>query len=243
MKTATKRSVAVFVAMQLMAGAALAQESAYADLNTCTKNEQLKLTAKGAAVGALAGLGGALFGGKKDNAGKAALAGALVGGVAGFATAYYTAIDTCKKLNPNWITESSLIRDPAKSLEQVYKDNHYNKRDGIQLRMQGLDTTATVKAGEPMAIEAVYDVMTPDNAETQVQLSRKLFVTTDGKETELTFPLAANASRTVEAGRNKETMQLPTPSNVGSGTVYRVELSAKAGDKAPVTMSKNVTVI
>ena len=42
--------------------------------------------------------------------------GAVVGGAAGFATAYFTAIDTCYKQNPAWIPESKIERTKAYAL-------------------------------------------------------------------------------------------------------------------------------
>jgi hypothetical protein len=228
--------------MQLFSETSIAQESAYADLDACTKGEQVRLTAKGAAIGLFAGLGGAMFSGKKDDAAKAAAVGAVAGGVAGFATAYYTAIDNCRKMNPSWITESNLVRDPSKSYTQVKKENRYQPRDGILLKLQNLDMPGSVKAGERVAIDSTFDLMTPDDAETQVIFQRKLFVTTSGKETQVPFPLAGTATRVVEAGRSRETISLPTPTDAASGTVYRVEISAVAGGKPPVTMSKSVIV-
>lgn len=242
-KLSAKYGVVLAFVLQTCAGYAVAQESAYADLNACTKNEQIKLTAKGAAMGALAGLGGAFFSGNKDKAGKAALAGAAGGGAIGFATAYYTAIDTCKKLNPNWITESNLVRDPSKSYTQVKAENHYAAKDGVTLRLQDMVMPNVTKPGDDVTIDSIYDVMTPDGTETPVLFSRKLYVVADGTEKLVPFPLAATATRTVEAGRNKESMKLPISAGTKAGTVYRVELSAAAGDKSPVTMSKSVTVI
>lgn len=221
----------------------MAQESAYADLDACTKNEQIKLTAKGMLTGALAGFGGAFLTGNKEKAKQAALAGAVGGGAIGFATAYYTAIDTCKKLNPSWVTESSLVRDPSKTYAQVKKENHYAAKDGISLRLRDMAMPGEAKPGDSVAINTVYDVMTPDGAETAVVFSRKLYVVADGTEKLVTFPMAATATRTVEAGRSKESMTLPISADTKAGTVYRVELSAAAGDKSPVTMSKSVTVI
>lgn len=240
---AAKRFLLIAAVLQTFAGNVVAQESAYTDLDACTKNEQLKLMAKGAIAGALAGFGGALFSGNRDKAGKAALIGAVGGGAIGFATAYYTAIDTCKKLNPSWVTESSLIRDPSKSYAQVTKENRYFANDGITLRLRDIQMPSETKPGDNVAIDTTYDVMTPDGAETPVVFSRKLYVVADGAEKLVPFPLAALATRTVEAGRNKESMTLPISAETKAGTVYRVELSAAAGDKSPVTMSKSVTVI
>jgi len=238
-----KRSLIIAAILQASASQVIAQESAYTDLNTCTRNEQLKLTAKGAALGALTGFGGAFLTGNKEKAKKAALAGAVGGGAVGFATAYYTAIDTCKKLNPSWVTESNLVRDPAKSYAQVKKENNYSAKDGISLRVRDMAMPGEAKPGDELAIETVYDVMTPDGAETPVVFSRKLFVVADGAETEVKFPMAASATRTVEAGRNKESMKLPISAETAAGTTYRVELSASVAGKSPITTTKSVTVI
>ncbi|WP_313705966.1 hypothetical protein [Massilia sp.] len=222
---------------------ALAQESAYADLDACTKDEQIRLTAKGAAIGLVTGLGGALFSGKKDKALKAAAIGAAAGGVAGFATAYYTAIDNCNKKNPQWITESSLVRDPSKSYQQVKKEHGYQAREGIKVHLNDVKVPASVQPGERFAIDTIFDVMTPTDAETEVVFQRKLFVTTDGKEAEMPFPSASSATRVVEAGRSKETIQLPTPPDAAKGTTYRIEISAAAGGKPPTMLSRSVNVI
>ena len=45
-----------------------AQESANAELDACVRDEQIALTAKGAGLGALAGLSATLFSGNKDDA-------------------------------------------------------------------------------------------------------------------------------------------------------------------------------
>jgi len=231
------------IGLNFYAASAMAQESAYADLNACTKGEQMRLVGKGAVIGLLGGLGGAFATGKKDKAAKAALVGAAVGGAAGLATAYYTAIDTCKKMNPSWIPESRLVRDPSKSYKQVKQEHHYQARDGVLVKVQDIGMPTSVRPGEAVPIDAVLDIMTPDDAETSVVLERKLFVKTDGQETQVPFPAANNATRTVEAGRNHETLSMATSPDAAPGTVYRVEMTASAGGKPPVTLSKSVTVI
>jgi hypothetical protein len=238
-----KLATIVAIVCQAYVGQAMAQESAYADLDACTRNEQIKLTAKGALTGALAGYGGALLTGNKDKAKKAALAGLAGGGVIGFATAYYTAIDTCKKLNPSWVTESSLVRDPSKSYADVKKEHRYAPKEGIVLHLRDMAMQDQARAGDKVSIDTTYDVLTPDGAETPVVFSRKLFVVADGTEKLVPFPLAETATRTVEAGRSKESMTLPISADTQAGTMYRIELSASAGSKPPVVKSKTVTVI
>lgn len=236
------RALAVALAVQT-AAPAFAQESAYADLDACTRSEQIKSTAKGAAVGLFAGFATALLTGKNEDAKKAALIGAAGGAAIGFATAYYNAIDTCKKKNPNWITEANLVRDPSKSLKQVKDEHRYLPRNGVMVALQGIDASTQVRPGEPIALDTVYDLMTPDDAEASVVFERKLFVLTDGDETEVPFPQTGRFERTVQAGRSRESMVLPTPPDATPGTVYRVLMSAAAGGKAPVVLSKNITVI
>lgn len=238
------RTVVAVIAAQIISVPVLAQESAYADLDACTKGEQVKTTVKGAAVGMFAGLAGSMLAGKKEKAEKAALLGLVGGAAAGFATAYYTAIDTCKKQNPQWVTEASIVRDPSKSLEQVKVEHGYKpKRDGIKVALKDIDSASTIKVGEPLSLNTYYDVMTPDDAEALVVFERKLFVTVDGQETEVPFPQTGHFERKVEAGRSREPLVLQTLAEAKPGTVYRVMMSAAAGGKAPVTVSKSITVI
>lgn len=239
-----RRVLVAAIAVQVMSVPARAQESAYADLDACTQGEQAKLTVKGAAAGMFAGFAGAMLTGKKEKAGKAALLGMAGGAAAGFATAYYTAIDTCKKQNPQWITEANLVRDPSKSLKQVKAEHGYQPaRDGVKVALKEIDSASTIKVGEPLSLNTYYDVMTPDDAEALVVFERKLFVTVDGQEAEVPFPQTGHFERKVEAGRSREPLVLQTLAEAKPGTVYRVTMSAAAGGKAPVTVSKSVTVI
>jgi hypothetical protein len=237
------RTVLFAVGLNCVAAGAMAQESAYASLDACTTGEQVGMAAKGAAIGLLGGLGGALMSGKKDKAAKAALIGAAVGGAAGWATAYYTAVDTCKKMNPSWIPESQLVRDPSKSYKQVKQEHHYKPNDGTLVKVWDIDMPTSIRPGEAIPVDTVFDVMTPDDAETRVVIDRKLFVKTEGQENQVPFPVNGSATRTVEAGRNHEKLSVPVPGSATSGTVYRVEMTASAGGKPPVTLSRNVTVI
>lgn len=231
-----------FVSLMAVSGISKAQESAYADLDACTKDQQIKLTAKGAVTGLLAGFGGAFLAGKKDDAVKVAAIGAAAGGAAGFATAYYTAIETCQKLNANWITESKLVRDPSKSYAQVMKENNYKAKDGIKLLTKNIGVPSAVKAGSSLPIESTFDVMTPDGAETSVVIDHKLYVMEDGTE-KLIYPKETKSpQRRVEAGRNTDSGAIPIASEVKAGTVYRVEFSVTPSDGKPVAVSKNVTI-
>ena len=220
-----------------------AQESAYADLDACTKGEQIKLTAKGAITGALVGLGAAFLSGKKDDAAKSAVLGAAVGGAAGFATAYYNAIGTCYKLNPTWIPESNIVRDPNKSYMQVKKENNYKpKEEGIKVLAKKMDMATSVTAGAKLDINSTFDVMTPDGAETAIVVERKLFAVEADKETAVFFPGRPSDQRTMEPGRNNDIVKLQIPMDAKVGSVYRVEFSVAAEGKVPTVISKTVTV-
>lgn len=220
--------------------AAHAQESANTDLDSCVKEEQIALTAKGAGAGAIAGLGAAIFSKKKDDALKNAAIGAVVGGAAGFATAYFTAIDTCYKKNPSWIPESKIER--TKAYAQVKKETKYKPAEGIKAQATKIAMPATVKAGEALDIASTFIVLTPDGAETQVTLERKLFVIVEGKETALTFTGKNIEERTVEPGEHQDTAHLPIPSDTQVGTQYRYQFSVSAGGKPVSSVTSTVVV-
>ena len=197
----------------------------------------------GAISGALAGFGAAFLSGKSDKAGEAAALGGVAGGAIGFATAYYKAIGTCQKLNPSWIPESSLIRDPAKSFAQVNSENRYRASDGIRVVTKSIVMPESARAGEQVEISSTFDVMTPDGAETVVVLDRQLFAIVNGKETPVPFPARPMEERTVAAGRSTDSVRLPITSDAVAGTVYRVQFSVAPRGGAPNVMSRIVKVV
>ena len=240
-RTTTARRFATGLATSLLclSLAAHAQESANADLDACVKEQQIVLTAKGAGMGALAGLGTALFSNNKDALKKAAI-GAVVGGAAGFATAYFTAIDTCYKKNPSWIPESKIER--TKAYAQVKKETRYKPTEGIKAQATWIAMPPTVKAGEALDIASTFIVLTPNGAETPVTLERKLFAIVEGKETPLTFTGKNNEERTVEPGEHQDTAHLPIPPDAKAGTQYRYEFGVIADGKPVSSVSSTVTV-
>src|SRR5258708_2581865 len=157
-----------------------AQESANADLTSCVRNEQIVTTAKGAGAGAIAGLSAMFVAHKSNDAVKGALIGAAVGGAVGFATDYYTAIDTCYKKNPSWKPESKLER--TQSYDQLKKKIKYKPSQGIVAHAESVDIVAPVKADSQAEMNSTFYVMTPDGAETNVTVERKLFVMNGDKE-------------------------------------------------------------
>lgn len=217
-----------------------AQESAYADLNACVRDEQITMTAKGAGMGALTGLAAGFLSGKKDNAVKGAAIGAVVGGAAGFATAYYSAIGNCYKKNPSWIPESRIER--TKNFEVVKKETKYKPSEGIKVEARKIMMASSVKPGSSLDINTSFVVLTPDGAETVIAIERKLYIMTDGNETSLDFPGKTSEERTVEPGEHKDSVKLPISADMKAGTVLRVEFSVAGGNKAPSRVSASVTV-
>jgi len=221
------------------------QESANADLDSCVTQEQTILTAKGAGMGLVAGLGAAFFGKNKDDSVKKAAIGAAVGtavgAAAGFATAYYTAVDTCFKKNPSWVPESKIER--TKQYDQVKKDIKYNaKRDGEKAVAVKVDMPPTAKAGEKIEMATRFVAMTPTGSEAHVKVERKLVAISEGKETIVPFPGQTKEERTVEAGENVDLSHLPIPSEAKTGSQYRYEFSVSMADKPASIASQTVTV-
>lgn len=235
-----KIAVPTIATLLLLSSVARAQESANNELDACVKQEQIALTAKGAGIGAVAGLGTALFSNNKKDALKNAAIGAAVGGAAGFATAYFTAVDTCFKKNPSWIPESKVER--TKSYAQVKKDTKYKPSEGIKAQATKLAMLTSAPAGTTLEIASTFIVLTPNGAETPITLERKLFAIVDGKETPLTFTGKTSEERTVEPGEHKDTAHLPIPPDAKAGTQYRYEFSVSAGGKPASTVQETVTI-
>lgn len=234
-------TVALIALMCLTSAATRAQESANAELDQCAKDEQIALTAKGAGIGAIAGLGSALFsGGNKEDALKKATAGAVVGGAAGFATAYFTAIATCYKKNPSWIPESNIER--TKDYARVKKETKYQPKEGIKAAATRLDMPASAKAGTTLNLASTFYVLTPNGAEAPVTLERKLFAIVEGQETALTYTGKGSEERTIEPGEHKDTGHVPIPANAKTGTQYRYEFSVIAGGQPASVVKKTVSV-
>jgi hypothetical protein len=219
-----------------------AQESANDDLNSCVKKEQIVTTAKGAGLGALAGLGAMLVAHKKEDAGKAALIGAVAGGVAGFATAYFTAVDTCFKKNPSWIPESKLQR--TKDYDKVKREIHYRASQGTVTKVESVRVADTVAAGSQAEITSTFIVMTPKGDDAPVTIERKLFsVSDDSKESPVPFPGHTDSQQiTLEPGEQQDVVHLPISGDQKPGSKYHVQVSVASGGHAPATSDAYFTV-
>ena len=235
-----KFTISVLAAALSFATVVHAQESANAELDACVRDEQIALTAKGAGLGAMAGLGASLFSGSPEEALKKAAIGAAVGGAAGFATAYFTAIDTCFKKNPSWIPASKIER--THNYAEVKKATKYKPSEGIKARATKMEMPATAKPGSTLDIASTFYVLTPQETEIEVTIERKLFSIVDGKETPITFNGKTLEQRTLQPGEHKDMARLPIPAKAQAGTQYRVEFSISAGGKPASTVQATVTV-
>lgn len=235
-----KISISVITTVLGVANVAHAQESANPKLDACVKDEQIALTAKGAGLGAMAGLGASLFSSNKEDALKKAAIGAAVGGVAGFATAYFTAVDNCFKKDPSLIPESKI--ELTQDYAQIKKAAKYKPSQGIRAEATKLEMPGSVKAGTMLDVVSFFQVLTPDGAETQVMIERKLFAIVEGKETQVTFSGKTSEQRTLPAGGHKDISHLPIPAKAQAGTQYRVEFSISADGKPASTVQGTVTV-
>lgn len=216
-----------------------AQESVNKDLDSCIRTEQIQTTAKGAALGAVAGLFKSALSGNKD-VGKNVAVGAVVGGAAGFVTAYYKAVGTCYSRNPSWVPEAKIER--GTDYAQTKAALRYKSEQGVVAKVVGVDMASFAGAGANVPIVTRYVALTPDGAETEVTFERHLFATLDGKEQELTFPGTGREQRTVPAGTQSETQTLPIPPGIQAGTTFRYQVSVTAAGQQPSAFSASTTV-
>ncbi|WLE62628.1 glycine zipper family protein [Burkholderia plantarii] len=230
----------VAAGLLLSSSGALAQESANGDLNSCVKKEQVLTTVKGVGIGALAGVSAMFIAHKSQDAGKAALIGAVAGGIAGFATAYYTAVDTCFKKNPSWLPESDIQR--TRDYDNVRNAIHYKKSQGVVTRVESVDVAGPVKPDSQAEVNSTFILMTPDGAEAPVTIERKLYVVDKDKQTELPFPGRNAEQRTFEPGEQKDVVHIPIPHDAKPGSVYRVEFRVTANNLPPASASNQFTI-
>lgn len=209
--------------------------------DACVKDEMIVLTAKGAGLGVVAGLGAALFSSKKEDTLKKAVVGAAVGGAAGFATAYFTANDNCNKKNPNWIPESKIER--TQDYEQAKKAAKYKSSEGVKVQATKMVMPNKASAGSEITMDSHFYVLTPKGEEVEVTIERKLFaILIDGKEEALPYNGHKLEQMTFQPGENKDTGRLAIPAKALPGTKYRYEFSVSVGAK-PASMIQGAVTI
>lgn len=215
----------VAVSLTLAFANAAAQESANKELDACIRKEQLKTTLKGALAG---GLLGALKAKTDDNAKKGdttknVLVGAAAGGAIGFAYAHFNAVGKCYKKNPNLVPESKIER--GAEFAELKKKLRYDPAQGVLAKTLSVQMPAQAAAGSKVDLNTSFAVMTPDGAETDVVIERKLFVVADGQETEIPFPGHSKEDRKFPAGESVDRAALQLPPDMPAGTVFRYEFS------------------
>ena len=215
------KQAVTMVVMASCIASAQAQEAVTSDLDSCINSEKVSQTVKLAAVGAVTGLLGAYLGGKKNDAGKAALIGAAAGGAIGYATAYYKAAGACIKKNPSWVPESLILRNP--NYQDVINEFGYTPAKGNFSFMRKLEVPQTVKQGESLQVKARFIVLTPDGGEAKVKIVRKLFAIAENNEEEVPFIGKGEEERVVENGEHEDVFNIPVGKDVPVGSKIRVE--------------------
>lgn len=213
----------------------IAAESADEALNSCVKQKQIKGAVTGAIFGALAGLFT-----NSDSKGTGAAIGAAAGSLAGWAYSAYTANNACINEHPEWIPESRLER--VGDYQSVLLEESYNpKKDRIKLRISSIEAPSSVKSNDKPEIITTFIVLTPNGAETKVNLTRKLFLTQVGQEEkEVPFPGNPTETRIFEPGKIIDKV---SPKIYGeSGDKLRYEISVSDGSNAISKMSKDLII-
>ncbi len=239
MNAVFKQAVTAFVMGGCIA-TTQAQESVTSNLDSCINSEKVSHTFKGAAAGAVTGLLASFLGGKKDDAGKAALLGAVAGGAIGYATAYYKAAGTCMQQNPSWIPESNIQRNP--NYKAVVSEFKYKPANGDFSVVRKLQMPQTINRGGTLEVKARFVVLTPDGGEAKVRIVRKLFAVADNKEEEVPFYGKGEEERVVENGDHEDTFKLPIDKEVPVGAKFRVEYRLSLKDAKFVSDSATVEV-
>lgn len=125
-----------------------------------------KTMARGAMIGGIAGgVLGALLGG--NDKGKGALLGASLGAAAGGAIAWQGSYKSC--------SESLNLASASSRMTGNYKDTakrYQYKGEGNLLKIEGVNVPSSVAAGQTLEADLTYALLTPDAAETDVQVAR-----------------------------------------------------------------------
>lgn len=219
----------VAVSLMLACTNAAAQESANKELDACIRKEQLKTTLKGALAGGLLGALKAKTDDKKGDTTKSVLVGAAAGGAIGFAYAHFNAVGKCYKKNPNLVPESKIER--GAEFADLKKKLRYDPAQGVLAKTLSVQMPAQAAPGSKVDLNTSFAVMTPDGAETDVVIERKLFVVADGQETEIPFPGHGKEDRKFPAGESVDRAALQLPPDMPAGTVFRYEFSVTAAGR------------
>jgi len=230
-----------------------AQESVKAQLDACILEQEKSSVTSGAELGALGGLslGGGhssrnASGGKNSGSSGRGMSlnlgiGAAAGGALGLASAYFHAVGRCFELHPSWIPASQLQR--SHSFEEAQQQSGYQPEDGVMALATQLDMPREARPESQLLVRARFMVLTPDGAESLVQVERHLFAVVDGQSTELPLPARAQDQRIFEAGEHEDLLRLPIPKNAPLGVSYRIELRVSVPHRPESVASAQVKVI
>jgi hypothetical protein len=233
------RIAVVVVGLGFFCGLLQAQESVNKELDNCIGKERGSSAIKGAVAGALLGFLKSAADDGKDT-GKNVLAGAAVGGAAGFAVSYFNAVDKCYKKNPSWMPESQLKR--GANYEQTKAAVRYDPSMGVVAHAFSISVPESVQRGASLPLESRFIALSPDGAEVELNIERRLFVVAEGKETVVSFPGQPREQRRVEAGEQRDSSKLDIPADMPAGTVLRYEFSVAVARKAESVVTAQTVV-
>lgn len=219
-------------------GLAQAQESVNQALDECISTERLKAVGKGAVVGAFLGLLKAKLD-RNGSSNQDIAVGAIAGGLAGVAYAHFHAVASCYRKNPSWMPESNIVR--SGSYAALRQRLRYRPAEGVVARVLNVAVAAEVRPGTPMELVSRFGVLTPNGAEADAVIERKLFAVDAGKETELPI-VRAREERRVEAGESVDRVVVPIPADMSPGIAFRYEFSVAVPGRPAATQSVTTTV-
>lgn len=240
-----KRTLACLPCLVAMALVPLAQaqQSANAELDACVQAEQRSKARKGAVLGFLGGLLGGLSSSRQDSSGGVGIqigVGSATGGALGWAVAYYTAVDACLRLHPQWIPASQLQRqaDYADALSR----HAYQPAQGPLAQALGIDGPAQVAPGSDLILQGRLLLLTPLGDEASVDIERRFYVRADGEEHALRHLGHTQEQRVLSAGEHVDSARLPIPKELPAGVEFRYELIVRLAGHAPSAVVHHVLV-
>lgn len=222
-----------------------AQQSVNAALDQCIRGEQRSSGLTGGLLGALGGLGMHLGRRSEDRGnergGISVSLGASAGGAMGLASAYFNAAGSCFRKHPEWLPESRLER--GQDVEALARETDYRPEQGLLARSTQVDMPAQARPDSAVEVRSRFILLTPDGAETVVQIERLLFAVVEGKESALPLPAQAQEQRALPPGEHLDRVRLPIPKEAPLGTVYRLEFRVRVGDQPASSAQAQVQVI
>ena len=163
MKNILNKSLLIFLGMSMFLSMGKTQQTTDQALEACMNKTMAQSAAVGAVVG---GLLGALFGGGDKN--KSALQGAALGGAAGGVIGWQSSWKSCTE-SVNVVTFNNVqTEDYKKTAERLAYTGQ-----GVLFKVEGLDVSEQVIAGNQLSTSLKFVVLKPEPAETvQIKITR-----------------------------------------------------------------------